>query len=468
MTTDELERQLRVALRETFDREQGPNPTWADSPAARRTAEFDRNRRRWSLRLLAVAAVLGAAGGAALLAGVARQPADHSNGWVVFTVAREDPAGGGPDTDIWFAALDQEPRRAVGADTDSIDQLCPAFSPDGHSLAYGSVEGVYSTQDPAGAMGAYQNAALVIADVADDGTVAARLTVDIGDRVPPPCPVWSPDGDQLAFGVPLTSPINPLRSGKGSEVWILRPADGRIAIIPDLLATDLEWSPDSAVLAIVGGVETTIDGLLNARIRLYEPSTGTQRTLDDTVGVSELTWSPDGARIAYATGQPTTGLAAGSTLRVIELETGHQEVLTTAYSAIHGIGPVWSPDGKTIAYQRRVGSERHEVVLVTPDERSAQTGLANEVVMPTERAIADGSSLNLYPWRVTWSPDGTYLLYVAWTFPNEADEETWVVAVPIDQDATALVLADVDGILSYDSGETMRVPIQIWGRLPSD
>ena len=285
----------------------------------------------------------------------------------------------------------------------------------------------------------------MIADVADDGTVVDRLTVDVGDGVPLPCPVWSPDGDQLAFGVPLTSPINPSRSGDGSAVWIVRPADGHITVIPDLLATDLEWSPDGSVLAIAGGPETDSgegvrNGLQDPRIHLYELSTGTLRTLDAPTRASSLTWSPDGERIAYAQSQPSDD--SRLTLEVVDVETGQQEVLTHEYRAVHGIGPVWSPDGKTIAYQRSISGERHEVVLVTPDDRSAQTGLAKEVVMPTERTTADGSSLELWPWRVTWSPDGKSLLYVAWTYPNGCCgagtvEKTVMAAVPTDPDAPA-------------------------------
>ena len=468
MKTNELERELRGALRETLDRELGPDPAWTESPAARRVAELDLRRRRWPLRVLAVAALIGAAGGAALLAGAPNQPAEYDNGWIAFSVAQEDPAGGGPDTDIWFAALDQEPRRVIGTDTDGVDQVCPAFSPDGQSLAYGTIEGIRSSQNPD-----YRNSALVIADVANDGTVAERLTIDVGDGLPSPCAVWSPDGDQLAFGVPRTSPINPGRSGEGSEVWVLRPADGEIIVIPDLLATDLDWSPDGSLLAIAGGVETTSgegvrDGLQDARIHLYTPSSGTMRSLDDTLGVISLAWSPDGGRIAYAESQPTEDYGTGQALWVIDVETGQQEVLTEWYPALHGIGPVWSPDGERIAYQRRAGCcERHEVVLVTPDDRSEQAGLASEVVMPIERTTADGSSLELFPWRVTWSPDGTYLLYVAWTFPNGSDEQTVVAAVPTDPDAPVVLLANVDGIAAYDFADgAMRVPLQVWQQLP--
>lgn len=75
--------------------------------------------------------------------------------------------------------------------------------------------------------------------------------------------------------------------------------------------------------------------------------------------------------------------------------------------------------------------------------------------------------LDLRPWRVTWSPDGTCLLVVAWTYPNASAEQTLVVAVPTDQGSPAVLVADVDGIAPYSDG-TMRVPIQVWGRSPSD
>lgn len=51
----------------------------------------------------------------------------------------------------------------------------------GRSLAYGSFDGEGAEN---------RNSAVVIADVTDDGTVADRLTVDVGDGLPPPCPVW--------------------------------------------------------------------------------------------------------------------------------------------------------------------------------------------------------------------------------------------------------------------------------------
>jgi len=488
MTDHDFEQQVRANLREALDRELGPDPTWGESPAARSVAQLERRvRRRWPLRALGVAALIAATGGAAALFGggprnvppteASASPAEVSeppqeavvppvdlagvtNGWIAFTVRDEGPPGDDPDLDIWLVAPDLEPRRVIGTDSDGVDQLCPAFAPDGRSVAYGSVEGAGDNLDDAEWQTGYRNAALVIADVADDGTVSDRETIDIGDGLPPACPVWSPSGDQVAFGVPRTSPINPSGSGEGSEVWVIRLADRRVSVVPDLLATDLDWSPDGSVLAISGGVATAsgagvTDGLQDSRIHLYAPASDTLRSLDETLGVSALTWSPIGERIAY---QATDGL------RVIDVGTGEDELLAGSYGTLHGVGPVWSPDGRTIVYQRLTSGERHAVVLISPDERSTQTGLANNVVIPPSQT--GGSPL--FPFRVTWSPDGEYLLYLAWTV-GAGGLPAGLIAVPTDEDAESVLLSDLEGIEVYDGyDDTTFVPIQTWGRRPSD
>jgi Tol biopolymer transport system component len=460
---------------------------WAESPAAQRAAQLDRGRTsRWPLRALAVAAVIGAVGGTALLVGTLRRPPEMSreaaNGWIAFTVAEgENAADIDGDHDIWLVRLDREPRRVIGTETDRLDQLCPAFAPDGRSLAYGRVEG-HGTRNSYAAPGddrpaEYRNAALVVADVSDDGRVSDRLSVDVGDALPPPCPVWSPDGGSVAFGVPRTSPINPTTSAKGSEVWIVRLADRHITVLSDLLATDLEWSPDGGLLAIASGAERLIAGesLQDGRIHLYALSSGAMRTLDATIGAGSLTWAPDSRRIAYTAGG---AYRAADALRVIDVDTEREQVLAEGFEAIHGIGPVWSPDGRTIAYQRvckrstdipRSCSEQHEVVLVTPVDPSDDNAVAREVVLRMFQTTTDGSSHWLFPFRVTWSPQGDYLLYHAWSDPADSLPGDFLVAVPTDPSKPSVILADVEGIVPYEGyPDTTSVPIQTWGRQPAN
>ena len=104
------------------------------------------DRRVWT-----IAAVLGlllALLGGALLVGARLLRPPHlnvsptaTNGWIAFTAwqpAPDDPDG---ELDIWLVALDRDARRVVGSDTDRVQQLCPAFSSDGRSLAYSTRRG---------------------------------------------------------------------------------------------------------------------------------------------------------------------------------------------------------------------------------------------------------------------------------------------------------------------------------------
>jgi hypothetical protein len=154
----------------------------------------------------------------------------------------------------------------------------------------------------------------------------------------------------------------------------------------------------------------------------------------------------------------------------MDVATGRQEVLDAGYGALHGIGPVWSPDGETIEYQKcpsnPCSGESHHVVLVTPADPSDQTAIPKDVVIPFE-ATTSGSHESFYPWRVTWSPDSEYLLYLAWEGGGEPAPA--LVAIPADLKRPPVVVAQMEGIVPNDGyPDTTLVPIQTWGRSPGD
>ena len=64
-----------------------------------------------------------------------------------------------------------------------------------------------------------------------------------------------------------------------------------------------------------------------------------------------------------------------------------------------------------------------------------------------------------YPYTVTWSPDGTTLLYTAWSDAPGAPSDSGVIAVPADTPSDVTVLTDTDvdpSTRSITSGSSSR------------
>jgi Tol biopolymer transport system component len=386
--------------------------------------------------------LVGVLAGLAALGAFRDDDGPATNGWIAFV--RSGPGARGPagreEHDIYLIREGEAAHRVVGSDADSLTQVCPAFSPDGRRLAHGEADGTAET--------GYRDAALVISDLDAAGNASESLRIDVGGTFPPPCAVWSADGRRVAFGVP-----DPDRSAAGSAVWVGTVADGHVEVLSDLLATDLEWSPDGSQLAIAGGQTDQVDGqsLRDGSIRLYDADSGDMRTLVGPSQVGSLTWSPDGSRIAYQRGWSDGGGMDQEIWAVRVDGSGEHRLSRRQFGSIYGAGPVWSPTGDRIVYQRMksAGTEAHDVVLVTPDGES-------EVVLPDFRPPGDDPSVSWRPDSVTWSPDGKELLYTAWISgrPGRA-----LISRPLDRGSDPVDFQeDVVG-----SGENRS-----WGRLPDE
>lgn len=197
-------------------------------------------------------------------------------------------------------------------------------------------------------------------------------------------PRWSPDGTRIAFSSP--------RSGN-SEIWVMD-ADGSGQTqltddpAPDFMPT---WSPDGSRIAFVSRRLEPGDPEGSEHIYVMnadgsDPRRLVRTPLKNTSGVG---WSPDGREIVFT----RTVDGGGGDLYLRDLETGDETRLTDQRG--YEGGPVFSPDGTTIAFYAEHGGES-AIWLVDRDGQNL-------------RRITGGGK----HWYPQWSPDGSWVMFDA-------------------------------------------------------
>jgi dipeptidyl aminopeptidase/acylaminoacyl peptidase len=343
-TPTPLEERLRSGLAATLNGTDGPNPVWQESPARVRALREQAHRRRWRVRLLAVAALLvigGAAGvGAFLLQSRQPEPAARSNGWFASSIPSGDPDG---NFDIVYSKAGIPANVVIGRPGDGLLQTCPAFSMDGRKLAY--QESPVGADDPT-------PWTLVIVELDDRGlpslSSARRDPSDpalpIGD---PPCFQWSPDGSRV--GYLAASGIRTIDVDTGTDRVVAEFDLGRGS--PDVPFTvgPFAWSPDGTQIAYtrnsgpeVHTSELWVAGLDGTQFRLVGAAAADEL-------VSSISWSPDGTQVAIG----GDGIDGPYFIRTVEVAADSRTVHEVdSWPADEGMsaGPLWSSDGSRLAY----------------------------------------------------------------------------------------------------------------------
>jgi dipeptidyl aminopeptidase/acylaminoacyl peptidase len=345
-----------------------------------------------------------------------------------------------PGGEISLVRAGEKPRPLEVAGSAGATATCPSWSPDGTQLLFGRVTGSSQTGSSA--------ASLVIVPVGNDGAAGAAKVIALDGFEPldaNPCGTWSPDGRWIALAAPV------------GAVWMVDTKTRAIRRLPGLRPSDLEWRPGTDELAIAGDMDPAAP-TLSTPVSIYSTATGKLSRLGD-VKAGNITWSPDGKTLAYTdAGELWLVDADGANKRVLVSDMG---------SAIHGIGPVWSPAGDRIAYQRRCcdSPEAHEVVLVNVVDGTERT-IAPPVAASKQFRANSSEDFHWYPYAVWWAPDGTTLLYAAWNDGiGTGGEVTGLIAVPADRPNKATVLI-ANGRDMVPSSYSHQWPIQMWGRQP--
>ena len=238
-------------------------------------------------------------------------------------------------------------------------------------------------------------------------------------------PKWSPDGRHIAF----TSD----RAG-GDNIWIME-ADGsnptQVSKESFRLVNQPEWSPDGEFL--VGRKHFTSSRSLGAgEMWMWHRSGGggvqmtERRTQQKDTG--EPAFSPDG-RYLYFSDDATPGATFEYSkdvneqiyiIRRLDRETGDIDAYITGPGG--SIRPTPSPDGRSIAFIRRV---RYQSVLYVMD---IESGRETPVFSALDRDLQETWAIHgVYP-AISWTPDNRSIVFWADGRIQRVDVATRAVA----------------------------------------
>jgi Tol biopolymer transport system component len=250
-----------------------------------------------------------------------------------------------------------------------------------------------------------------------DGTGTATLLECPTDRCT--APVISPDGTRIAFE------RHPLTQLDQSTVEVLNTTTNQVTVLdnnPTHISRFPTFSPDGRVAYL---------NIFEQFIVVYDPATGEIVQIPNASGQMGV-WSPDGTSLLFpeiTSGPPATqepGTPAPvlqidtfySHLKQVELGSNTSVDLSGASAVVEDANAVYSPDGKWLAFGRKL----LEQDLWTPGRQLW--------LMPVNGGAAQALTNDpLYNHsNFVWSPDGDEVMYVRFDVTDPASTtEIWII-----------------------------------------
>jgi Tol biopolymer transport system component/imidazolonepropionase-like amidohydrolase len=243
----------------------------------------------------------------------------------------------------------------------------PVISPDGAQIAFAAVGDIW---------------VMPVGGKPTNITNDAALDTD---------PAWSPDGSALVYSSD--------RNNAHLQLWIRDMRSGQTRQVTRLSTQPqgATWSPDGRRIAFFN-----VDGMWRvAEMSVLDVASGTVAKIHDSLPQPGTpTWSPDGTRVAIAGVAPMSTRFREGTNQVMTIATDgrgpdewHAPVPLLSIDSRGGCGPVWSPDGTTMA-------AIHEGVLsVWPVSRTGAP------LGPPRRVTSESAH------APSWQGDSRHILY---------------------------------------------------------
>jgi Tol biopolymer transport system component len=252
---------------------------------------------------------------------------------------------------------------------------------------------------------------------------------------------WSPDSTLLVVQ-DRAETVWLYQAGNWSERTILYDDDYGVQLLGAV------WSPDGRYLALVGlGGELILirsDGS-GVEMLLEEGSVGTV----PGSSASDIAWSPDSRQIAYWASWDV--LPPDLELWGIDIEARSQHLLCAPELEFNRPGPIWSPDGRQIAFD----------VL-----RDGRWGVAFlDVESLDMRTVYLPEALQGYLYDLTWAPDRSHLAMIASPSLVNLAEDVWLLSVESSEAYqltsagyyTRIIRWSEEGIITLTSNNTIEV-----------